>query len=141
MMGKYDDLLYMPHPVSKKHPQMPILDRAAQFAPFAALTGHSAAIKETARLTDSKIELDEDTRMQLDMKQQILLEMTAKQPEIIVTYFKKDARKSGGSYLTVTGNLKKIDSYTHEFVMNNNRRIPIDDIIAIESECFMGLFL
>lgn len=140
-MGKYDDLLYMPHPVSKKHPQMPILDRAAQFAPFAALTGHSAAIKETARLTDSKIELDEDTRMQLDMKQQILLEMTAKQPEIIVTYFKKDARKSGGSYLTVTGNLKKIDSYTHEFVMNNNRRIPIDDIIAIESECFMGLFL
>ena len=96
-MGKYDDLLYMPHPVSKKHPQMPILDRAAQFAPFAALTGHSAAIKETARLTDSKIELDEDTRMQLDMKQQILLEMTAKQPEIIVTYFKKDARKSGGS--------------------------------------------
>lgn len=140
-MGKYDDLLYMPHPVSKKHPQMPILDRAAQFAPFAALTGHSAAIKETARLTDSKIELDEDTRMQLDMKQQILLEMTAKQPEIIVTYFKKDPRKSGGSYLTVTGNLKKIDSYTHEFVMNNNRRIPIDDIIAIESECFMGLFL
>lgn len=140
-MGKYDDLLYMPHPVSKKHPQMPILDRAAQFAPFAALTGHSAAIKETARLTDSKIELDEDTRMQLDMKQQILLEMIAKQPEIIVTYFKKDARKSGGSYLTVTGNLKKIDSYTHEFVMNNNRRIPIDDIIAIESECFMGLFL
>ena len=140
-MGKYDDLLYMPHPVSKKHPQMPIFDRAAQFAPFAALTGHSAAIKETARLTDSKIELDEDTRMQLDMKQQILLEMTAKQPEIIVTYFKKDARKSGGSYLTVTGNLKKIDSYTHEFVMNNNRRIPIDDIIAIESECFMGLFL
>ena len=140
-MGKYDDLLYMPHPVSKKHPQMPILDRAAQFAPFAALTGHSAAIKETARLTDSKIELDEDTRMQLDMKQQILLEMTAKQPEIIVTYFKKDARKSGGSYLTVTGNLKKIDSYTNEFVMNNNRRIPIDDIIAIESECFMGLFL
>ena len=140
-MGKYDDLLYMPHPVSKKHPQMPILDRAAQFAPFAALTGHSAAIKETARLTDSKIELDEDTRMQLDMKQQILLEMTAKQPEIIVTYFKKDARKSGGSYLTVTGNLKKIDSYTHEFVMNNNRRIPIDDIIAKESECFMGLFL
>lgn len=140
-MGKYDDLLYMPHPVSKKHPQMPILDRAAQFAPFAALTGHSAAIKETARLTDSKIELDEDTRMQLDMKQQILLEMTAKQPEIIVTYFKKDARKSGGSYLTVTGNLKKIDSYTHEFVMNNNRRIPIDDIIAIESEFFMGLFL
>lgn len=139
-MGKYDDILYLSHPVSRNHPQMPILDRAAQFAPFAALTGHSAAIKETARFTTQKINLDEDTRWKLDLKQQILKEMIRNHPEIIVTYFKQDERKAGGCYLTITGILKKIDEQEQMLCMYDGRRISVSDILEIESSVFVGMF-
>ena len=87
MTGPYDDILHLPHPTSKRHPRMPIADRAAQFSPFAALTGHGAAIEETARVTDRRIELDEDAKEQLDQTLQLLLERIDEQPEITVTWF------------------------------------------------------
>lgn len=103
----YEDIINLPHHVSDKRPQMSMWDRAAQFSPFAALTGYDDAVTETARLTDDKIELDESAQATLDMKQHILMETISEQPEISVTYFKKDVKKAGGTYLTLTGKLKK----------------------------------
>ena len=93
MTGPYDDIINLPHPTSVKHPRMPLSDRAAQFAPFAALSGHSTALAETARLTDQRMELDEDARAVLDLKQQLLLERIKEQPEIMVTWFQPDEKK------------------------------------------------
>ena len=117
-----------------------MLDRAAQFSPFAALTGYDAAIKETGRLTDEKIELDEDTKTALDMKQAYLIEVIDEQPEISVTYFIPDARKSSGAYVTTTGNLKRFDEYERLLILTNGKKIPMDDIANIESDLFRGMF-
>lgn len=136
----YDDIINLPHHVSKTRPQMSMLDRAAQFSPFAALTGYDAAIKETGRLTDEKIELDEDTKAALDMKQAYLIEMIDEQPEITIIYFLPDARKAGGAYVTVTGNLKRFDEYERLLILTNGKKIPMDDIINIESDLFKGMF-
>lgn len=135
----YDDIINLPHHVSKIRPQMSMLDRAAQFSPFSALTGYDAAIKETGRLTDEKIELDEDTKAALDMKQAYLIEMIDEQPEITIIYFLPDARKSGGAYVTVTGNLKRFDEYERLLILTNGKKIPMDDIINIESDLFKGM--
>ena len=99
MSGPYDDIINLPHPTSTKHPRMPMSDRAAIFSPFAALTGHAAAIQETARLTDQRIELDEDTKAELDRKQKILMDYIADQPEVTITWFCPDEKKSGGAYV------------------------------------------
>ena len=136
----YEDIINLPHHVSKTRPQMSMLDRAAQFSPFAALTGYDAAIKETGRLTDKKIELDEDTKAALDMKQAYLIEMIDEQPEISVTYFLTDARKAGGAYVTVTGKLKRFDEYERLLILTNGKKIPMDDIADIESDLFKGMF-
>ena len=136
----YDDIINLPHHVSKTRPQMSMLDRAAQFSPFAALTGYDAAIKETGRLTDEKIELDEDTKAALDMKQAYLIEMIDEQPEITIIYFLPDARKVGGAYVTVTGNLKRFDEYERLLILTNGKKIPMDDIADIESDLFKGMF-
>ena len=100
----------LPHHVSKTRPQMPMSDRAAQFAPFAALTGYDSAIRETGRLTDEKIELDEEALTALDMKFQLLMKAIDEEPEASVTYFKPDQRKDGGAYLTETGKIGKLTS-------------------------------
>lgn len=130
----YDDIIHLPHHVSSKHPQMPVYDRAAQFAPFAALTGHDAAIQETARLTDERAELDENEKAQLDERLRMVQETLADQPNVTVTYFQPDGRKSGGTYVTVTGNVKKIDMYDHALIMTDGLRIPLDEIFGIEGE-------
>lgn len=130
----YDDIIHLPHHVSSKHPQMPVYDRAAQFAPFAALTGHDAAIQETARLTDERAELDENEKAQLDERLRMVHETLADQPNVTVTYFQPDGRKSGGTYVTVTGNVKKIDMYDHALIMTDGLRIPLDEIFGIEGE-------
>lgn len=130
----YDDIIHLPHHVSSKHPQMPVYDRAAQFAPFAALTGHDAAIQETARLTDERAELDEHEKAQLDERLRMVQETLADQPNVTVTYFQPDGRKSGGTYVTVTGNVKKIDMYDHALIMTDGLRIPLDEIFGIEGE-------
>ena len=144
----YDDIIHLPHHVSKNHPQMSLLDRAAQFAPFAASTGHDAAVKETARLTEGRIELDENRKSLLDGKLQFLQEMLWKEHtqekgnlqegmlDVVLTYFQADAKKDGGAYVTVCGAVKKIDAYEHVIVLHDETRVAIDDLVEIEGELF-----
>lgn len=129
----YDDIIHLPHHVSAKHPQMPVSDRAAQFAPFAALTGHKAAIRETARLTDEKADLDENEKAILDEKLRMIQETLAEHPEITVTYFQPDQKKAGGNYVTVTGRVKKLDVYRHDLLMADGLRIHLDEILEIQT--------
>lgn len=136
----YEDIIHLPHPVSATHPQMPVSDRAAQFAPFAALTGYEAAIKETARQTDEKVELDENEKAILDEKLRMVQETLGERPEITITYFQQDDKKAGGSYISVTGYVKKIDPYGHSILMEGGLRIHIDEILGIEGEMFNGNF-
>lgn len=133
---RYDDIINLPHHVSTKHPRMAPLDRAAQFSPFAALTGHDAAIKETARLTDERVELDESSKELLDMRLQIIREHLAKKPEVTVTFFEPDQKKSGGAYVTVTGRIKKIDEYEGKLVLEGGISILMADVTAIDGEMF-----
>lgn len=130
-MMNYEDIIHLPHHRSKKHAPMPLIDRAAQFSPFAALTGHDAAIKETARLTDRKIELDEYEIEVLDERLRIIREQLTAKPEITVTYFLPDERKCGGRYVTVTGTVKKIDEYEKYLLLNEGTRILIEDILEL----------
>lgn len=139
MSSPYDDMIDLPHPTSKKHPRMSIRDRAAIFSPFAALSGHGAAIAETARLTDQRMELDEDTKAELDQRQAVLLEHIEEQPEVTVTWFQPDERKEGGAYLTVTGRLKKIDEVERNLALQDGTSIPLEDVVGLESECFKEL--
>lgn len=136
MTGPYDDILHLPHPTSKRHPRMPIADRAAQFSPFAALTGHKAAIEETARVTERRIELDEDAKEQLDQTLQLLLERIDEQPEITVTWFSPDKKKAGGQYHTATGKLKRIDIQESRLILTDGTQIPLEDLLEIRSESF-----
>ena len=129
----YDDIIHLPHHVSKTRPQMSMEDRAAQFSPFAALTGYDAAILETGRLTEDKLELGEETQAILDRKQRYLAEIIDTKPEITVTYFVPDEKKSVGAYSTVTGFLKRIDEYERELVLTDGRKIQLDAIFDIES--------
>lgn len=130
-MGNYDDIIHLPHPVSTKHPQMSALDRAAQFSPFAALTGHGAAIAETGRLTDPRHEPEEDKKEELNQMLLNIRKHIAQEPEITVTYFVPDAFKDGGSYQQVTGTVKKLDDIDHKLIMRNGTTIPLDDIYEI----------
>lgn len=134
MTGEYEDMIYLPHHTSSKHPPMSMLDRAAQFSPFAALTGFDAAIAETGRLTDQRTELEDYGKSLLDQKQQFLAELSGTHPLVSVTYFVPDARKSGGSYVQKTGHLKKIDPYGRLLILTDSTRIPLDDITDIESD-------
>ena len=130
--NKYDDILYLPHPVSARHPQMPLADRAAQFSPFAALTGHEAAIRETARLTKERVELDESRKEILDERLQMIRENLSEKPEVTFTYFQPDERKSGGAYLTVTGRVKKMDGYERRILLEDGTIVPLEELIDIE---------
>ena len=125
---KYDDIINLSHHISETHPQMPVEDRAAQFAPFAALTGYGDAIRETARITDEKIQIDEEQKEILDYKLQILINHSGERPEITVTYFQSDEKKKGGSYRKLTGRLKKIDSYRKILFMEDGTAIPMEDV-------------
>lgn len=136
---RYDDIIGLPHHVSDKHPHMTPLDRAAQFSPFAALTGHEDAIKETARLTDERIELDESSKEMLDARLQILREYLSDHPSITFTYFEQDEKKQGGQYVTTTGTVKKIDEYHHKIVLSDGATILIDELVAIEGDIFRGI--
>ena len=128
-MSEYDDIIDLPRPKSVHEP-MPMGDRAAQFSPFAALTGYGDAIDETARLTDARIELSEEERAELDYRQQYL--STLDSPTVTVTYFVSDERKTGGAYVTHTGTLKRIDEIERTMVFNDGVRMPIAEIISIE---------
>ena len=129
MNNPYADIIDLPHHVSKKHPQMPMEKRAAQFSPFAAVSGHDEAIYETARLTDEQLELSEDEIALIDEMLQRLQEHIKEQPEVTVTYFQPDEKKNGGAYVTVTGSAKKVDKVL--LVLRDGTVIPIDAPISI----------
>ena len=129
---RYDDIIHLPRPISKKRSPMSNFDRAAQFSPFAALTGYDAVIAETGRLTDTRIELDEGGKALLDEKLQTIREHLEEHPAVKLTVFCPDSRKSGGAYETITGNVKKIDPVARILVLTGGEVIPIDRIYGIE---------
>ncbi len=131
MNHPYKDILYMPHPTSKKHPRMSMLDRAAQFSPFAALTGYDAQIQETARLTNQKINLSEDEKRNLDTTLNHIQTLLPNSPEVEIIYFKPDIHKSGGMYLTIVDTIKKIDTHYRVLITTNKETIEFDDILSI----------
>ena len=128
MNNRYDEIINLPHHVSKTRPQMPMSDRAAQFAPFAALTGYESAIKETGRLTDEKIELDEEALTALDRKYQLLMDTLDDAPEVTIIYFQPDERKAGGQYVSATGTVKKVDTFGRRILLQDGTRIPLDSV-------------
>ena len=134
----YEDIVDLPHHVSKKHPPMSRLNRAAQFAPFAALTGHSAAIMETARLTDIETDLSDSDIEILNRRHKVLLEHLDEQPEATFIYFKPDALKSGGEYKTKTGRVKKIDEYKKQYILSDGTIIPMEHLFSMESDLFQN---
>ena len=135
-ISEYDDIIDLAHPVSHKHPRMPVSDRAAQFSPFAALTGYEDAIAETGRVTGKKHELSEEAKTVLDEKLRIIMSLNEETPALEITYFVADRKKSGGSYVTVIGRIKRIDGYSHNVIMEDKTRIPIDDIFEIDGAVF-----
>ena len=136
MNKNYDDIINLPHYVSKKRPQMSIEARSAQFAPFAALTGYDEKVKETARLTDKKIELEDGQKEILNNKLLYLLENIDAKPEITFTYFIKDNKKTGGKYIDKTGVVRKIDMIEQYIQFIDKTKIYIDDILSIESSIY-----
>lgn len=130
-MGKYDDIIDLPHHVSATRPQMPMIDRAAQFMPFRALTGYEDAVHETARLTDEKPELTEDEKALLDVKLQRLVDHLDSHPQVTLTWFQPDKRKTGGAYVTTTGQIRKIDDFEGVLILMDGERILIEDILEI----------
>ena len=137
---KYDDIINLPHHVSKKHPQMSLHDRAAQFSPFAALTGHKAAINETARLTDEKQILSEDVIAKLNEQLNLIKENISTNPIVTITYFVPDDRKSGGAYISNTGVVKTINEYNHTVVLTDKTVIPIEQISEMQSDIFSEIY-
>ncbi len=136
MTKTYGDIINLPHHVSTTHPHMTVIDRAAQFSPFAALTGYDVAIKETARLTSERVKLDEDMKGALSDRLQIIDDRIKEHPEIVITYFQPDAKKNGGAYVTAISTAKKIDEYKRVIVMTDGTAIPIDEIVSIDGQIF-----
>ena len=130
-MNEYDDIINLPHHVSKVHPQMSMMNRAAQFAPFAALTGHAAAIEETARLTDEQHELADEDSEALNQKMAYLRETINEHPTITITYFEPDKKKAGGKYKSIEGQLQNIDDYNQSIVLKSGAVISLSSILDI----------
>lgn len=130
-MGKYDDIINMPHHVSTKHPRLSMEQRTAQFAPFAALSGFEDAIDETSRITEDRIELNEEEKLKIDNILQKLKNEISKRPKATITYFVPDIRKSGGEYLTKIGNLKRIDEFRQLIIFEDKTEIPIKEVVEI----------
>ena len=129
---KYGDIIHLPHHVSSVHPHMPVSDRAAQFAPFAALTGYGDVIKETARLTDEEPDLSEDEKQELNYKIQLACALPGEKPEIVLTYFVQDDKKSGGACHTARGKIRRIDPDAGRIILEDGLRIPLDCVVDIE---------
>lgn len=135
-MGKYDDIINLPHHVSSTRPQMSMHDRAAQFSAFSALTGYDDCVTEAARLTDKRAERSEEEISDLNAKINILKENAAAQPLIFVEYFIADKKKSGGAYVAQTGNFRRIDEYAKRLILTSGEEIPLNDIYSIEGDVF-----
>lgn len=135
-MGEYDDIINLPHHVSSKRKPMSMYQRAAQFAPFAALTGHNAAIREMARLTDKMVELDDESQNIMNKKMATVRDHLHEQPEVTITYFRPDERKEGGSYQNVTGKIRKIDDYEQVITLADGQTIPFRHIFDLQGDVF-----
>lgn len=129
---KYGDIIHLPHHVSSVHPHMPVSDRAAQFAPFAALTGYGEVIKETARQTDERPDLSEDEKQELNYKIQLACALPGEKPEIVLTYFVQDEKKSGGACHTARGKIRRIDPDAGQIILEDGGRIRLDCVVDIE---------
>ena len=134
--GKYDDIIKLSHHISKKHSQMSMKERAAQFAPFAALVGYEDAVEETARITTKRIELNEEEKNALDIKLQMLNEQIRVQiyPNVIIMYFVPDLKKDGGKYIKISGTVKRIDEYKQIIILDDKTAISISEIVSITGE-------
>ncbi len=137
---KYDDIINLPNPSSRNHPRMSLYARAAQFSPFAALTGHEAAIRETARRTDEKEILSDEVIAGLNEKLRVIVENIGSEQTVTITWFVPDERKAGGTYTTHSGVVKKINEYEHTIIMTDSTIIPIGQISEIEGELFGNLY-
>ena len=127
-MGNYDDIIDLPHHVSETHPPMSRADRAAQFSPFAALTGYDAAVRETER----RIELDEGVKAELNARLNCILEHLPEHPQVSITYFVPDEKKSGGAYRTVTGAVRKLDSFAKTLTLVDGTVVPMEEMVHVE---------
>lgn len=139
MTDQYDDIINMPHHVSSTRPRMSAIDRAAQFSPFAALTGYDVSIKESARLTEERLELDDSQKEDIGDKLRFVMEQLDADTEIRITYFLPDTRKAGGEYVTVSGAVKKIDEYERMIILIDGKQIPIDEVIDVDCDVFEEL--
>ena len=137
----YEDIVNLPPHISKKHPQPTMMDRAARFAPFAAITGYEEMVLEEARVTEERIDLDEGTLSLLNEKLNMIQEFLDEEPEVSITYFEPDKKKAGGAYVSITGVVKRIDEYEHLVIMTDGKKIRIDDIFGLESDLFYSLGL
>ena len=135
----YEDIVNLPPHISKKHPQPSMMDRAARFAPFAAITGYEEMVLEEARVTEERIDLDEGALALLNEKLNMIQEFLDEEPEVTITYFEPDKKKSGGAYNSITGIVKRIDEYEHLVIMKDGARIFIDSIYDLQSELFYSL--
>ena len=133
MTDNYDDIIHLPHHVSATRPRMSMENRAAQFSPFSSLTGYGAAIRETARLTDHKIELDDYEKEELNGKLRIIAEHLGEDFPVSITYFLPDRKKAGGTYVNASGIIKKLDSCKRLVIFSDGREIPADNILSIET--------
>lgn len=136
MSGIYDDIINMPHHVSTRHQRMSQSDRAAQFSPFSALTGYEAALSESARVTDERIELDEQEQQRLDEKLNLLRGCTKERPMVCITHFVPDERKQGGAYVTEQVCVRRVDAYARTVCITGGSSIAFGDIIGIEGDIF-----
>ena len=136
MKTPYDDIIHLPHHVSRNHPQMPLHDRAAQFAPFAALTGYEATLEETARPTTERRELSPQEAEELDRRLAALIARLPERPEATVEYFVPDERKAGGAYVSVTGHVRHISLPEKILVMEDGAVIPLEDVISMNDGIF-----
>ena len=136
MKTPYDDIIHLPHHVSRNHPQMPLHDRAAQFAPFAALTGYEATLEETARPTAERRELSPQEAEELDRRLAALIARLPERPEATVEYFVPDERKAGGAYVSVTGHVRHISLPEKILVMEDGAVIPLEDVISMNDGIF-----
>jgi len=132
----YEDILHLPPHMSKKHPQPTLSERAARFAPFAAIVGYEEMVMEEARETADRIELDESALADLNERLNMIRDALETEPQIRITYFEPDKRKSGGAYITVTGIIKRIDEYERLILMTDGKKIPIDLLYGLESPLF-----
>ena len=135
----YEDIVNLPPHISKKHPQPTMLERAARFAPFAAITGYEEMVLEEARVTEERIELDEGTLAMLNEKLNIIHESLESEPVIKITYFEPDKKKSGGAYVSVSGTVKRIDEYERLVIMSDGKKIRIDEIFGLDGKLFDSL--